>query len=511
MHSSGQASLPHDCVCMRACCGQWPPPSASFASSLERLCWPPPQETLQDSQACHSLSWQSIRAAPMQAVGAASPIAGLQGAVCLRSPTQAVPLPLAVATMRRERLMMPSHVLLQSLHKPQSESSQSTSLTHGTPALQLAYIRESPTAGFPHSFASARILRARHVRPPSQVLSQGSHSSHSSHWPSMHALAWQACVLQGSVSSLFQAVQDLPPFWGAWMMWRSRVRMPPSQLLLQLLQSDQRPHTQSTVGHAASGLPWASLHSLVSFSPKLQPMPPSEGSCVTARERACCPVPQLAVQAPHACQSLTAQSCLLQGSALQPSISIRLSLHCSPPASGFCVTWRCLKRWPPPHDLSHSSHTVHSETSHFVPPVLQEDNSFSVPLQAFPPFSGSRSTFRSRDLVPSWALVQPVHASHSPMTHSAVVVAQENSLHIWSSWSLPSHMAPPFSAGSWTALSRVCRPPPQLIEQVPHSDQRLNWHERMSAGASLQDAVSSRLPTHSFPPLDASCAKERLR
>mmetsp|Transcript_35837 Transcript_35837/g.81388 ORF Transcript_35837/g.81388 Transcript_35837/m.81388 type:complete len:233 (+) Transcript_35837:289-987(+) len=232
--------------------------------------------------------------------------------------------------------MMPSHVLLHALHMPHSESLQSTGSSHSTPSLQFWYSRERPSAGVPHSFASCRTLRVRHVMPPLQDLEQGSHSSHSSHCPSMHAGCLQGCVLQASVSSLSHAGHALPPCWGAWTMWRSRVRMPPPHLQLQSPQSDQRPQMQSTNSH------FASSQALVSFNPNVQPSPPSAGSRRTLRERTCWPLPHVEVQAPHSCQSLTAQSCLLQGSMLHPLISTRLWLHGVPWPWGFWMTWRCL-------------------------------------------------------------------------------------------------------------------------------------------------------------------------
>lgn len=211
---------------------------------------------------------------------------------------------LATAILRL-RLVMPSQCCEQRLQRPHWPSLQSRSPWHWTWALQLAYIFEGPKAGLPQALASAKARRERQVRPPAQVLEQGSHSSQSPHWPSTQVSSGQRNVLQGSVSSLDMTAQGLPPRSGAVMTWRSRPLCPPSQRLLQLLQSDQRPHMQSTVGQGRR-----LSHSRVSLRGKRHPSPPSCGRCSTRRSLTCWPVPHVAAHELHEFQSLTMQSLL---------------------------------------------------------------------------------------------------------------------------------------------------------------------------------------------------------
>mmetsp|Transcript_50695 Transcript_50695/g.162238 ORF Transcript_50695/g.162238 Transcript_50695/m.162238 type:complete len:255 (-) Transcript_50695:691-1455(-) len=195
---------------------------------------------------------------------------------------------------------------------------------------------------------------------------------------------------------------------------------------------------------------------------------------------------------------------------LHPWTSIRLGEHSMPPFLGVWTTWRCRACWPPPHDLSHSSQAVHCERAQSTV-LLHGATSFRLALQAVPPFVGSRSTLRSRLLESPESLEHSLHSLHSSMTHGTGAASHCWELHMRNSSSWPSHSEPPFSAGSWIFRWRVCSPPPQLCEHTPQSDQRLSLQGRIGAGGALQEAVSSRVPWHSWPPLEAYWRTARLR
>ena len=191
--------------------GHRPPFLASIRTSRERLRCPPPQEELHAVQASHWPSVQSVGISRRQPSGRGAPSVGRHGAVCLRSPVQARPRPRGWTGMPRERLMMPSQLLLQSPQADQPEKAQSMSGSHRTPSLQLACTLDAPDTGLPHCLTSARITREHQATPPSHVLEQGSQPCQSSHCPSMQASFWHDWVLHGSVSSLLHGSQGLPP------------------------------------------------------------------------------------------------------------------------------------------------------------------------------------------------------------------------------------------------------------------------------------------------------------
>mmetsp|Transcript_33540 Transcript_33540/g.94170 ORF Transcript_33540/g.94170 Transcript_33540/m.94170 type:complete len:246 (+) Transcript_33540:750-1487(+) len=245
-----------------------------MSTSLERLCWPPPQEALQSPQdpqspSTHSSGDSSRRHPKVESTG-------LHGPVSCRLPSQCAPRPLAWPPMPRDRFLVPSQSLLQRPQASQAENLQSMLSSHATPILQLANSFDGPVAGVPHWLASDKSFRERQVRPPSQGLEHGSQSSQSSQRPSTQRSSEHFCILHGWVSSLLTASQGLPPFTGDTAMWRSRDLWPPSHSELQLLQSDQSLHLQSIVGQGS--IP---THSRVSFNARLQPSPPSLDFCAT--------------------------------------------------------------------------------------------------------------------------------------------------------------------------------------------------------------------------------------
>mmetsp|Transcript_49034 Transcript_49034/g.136270 ORF Transcript_49034/g.136270 Transcript_49034/m.136270 type:complete len:208 (-) Transcript_49034:1005-1628(-) len=206
-----------------------------------------------------------------------------------------------------------------------------------------------------------------------------------------------------------------------------------------------------------------------------------------------------------------AQSRLWHGAMLQPRSSTRLEGQCSPPSCGGTTTWRCRACWPPPQDLSHSSQAVHWETTQSAA-CWHGVTSLRVALQGIPSFLGSLRTFRSRSLLePAASPAQSLHEPQSPTMQGRASPPHSMALHTLSSCSAPSHSSPPRSAGVSSPRSRVRRPPPQLCEQVDQADQRPKPQGTASAGGALQEAVSSRLPSHSRPPLEACCSTARLR
>mmetsp|Transcript_34241 Transcript_34241/g.108814 ORF Transcript_34241/g.108814 Transcript_34241/m.108814 type:complete len:478 (-) Transcript_34241:1383-2816(-) len=257
-----------------------PPCIGDTATTRLRRFTPPPQVSEQAPHSSQSPSLQSARGL-RHFLGAASPSVGLQGPVCLRSPSQKRPSPRPCAAMRRERWRRPEQASLQAPQSLQSVKTQCTTGSQGTPWLQLAETREGPVAGSPQALASRRTLRERQVVPPLQLLEQGCQSSQSSQAPSTHLCELHLCVLHASISSLRNGSQGFPPLPGACTMWRSRVLWPPSHSMVQLLQSDHRPHTQSVTLQALAS------HCFASSRPRLQPSPPSFGSFSSSRLRFC--------------------------------------------------------------------------------------------------------------------------------------------------------------------------------------------------------------------------------
>mmetsp|Transcript_48188 Transcript_48188/g.135622 ORF Transcript_48188/g.135622 Transcript_48188/m.135622 type:complete len:388 (-) Transcript_48188:989-2152(-) len=92
----------------------------------------------------------------------------------------------------------------------------------------------------PRPFALIFTGLMRSLRPVSQALEHGPHSSHSA---SSHG-ALQAPTLHVTVSD--SSGHGSPPFFGSWSRWRSRVMMPPSHSDEQLVHSDQAETLQAT-------------------------------------------------------------------------------------------------------------------------------------------------------------------------------------------------------------------------------------------------------------------------
>mmetsp|Transcript_25648 Transcript_25648/g.77416 ORF Transcript_25648/g.77416 Transcript_25648/m.77416 type:complete len:286 (-) Transcript_25648:2545-3402(-) len=258
--------------------------------------------------------------------------------------------------MRRARFMMPLQVMEQALQPPHSVKRQSTVGSQRVSTLQTCVSLALPTAGEPHSSAILTTWRVRLMVPPPQDLEQGVHCSQSPQRPSWHCGAAQACVLQGCTSSLSCTWHRDPAPTGILAMCRTRVCWPPSHEQEHALHSCHSPHSQSSFGHDAArqACTWESS--------KLQPTPLGFLVFSTFRLRLCWATPQVAEHADHSCQSLTWQSCTLQGFLLQPTVSMRSLGHALPPFDGKTMIWRCRWAWPPPQLRSQASHAVHSET-----------------------------------------------------------------------------------------------------------------------------------------------------
>mmetsp|Transcript_43991 Transcript_43991/g.124258 ORF Transcript_43991/g.124258 Transcript_43991/m.124258 type:complete len:327 (-) Transcript_43991:2692-3672(-) len=304
-----------------------------------------------------------------------------QGWVSSKGPSQKKPLPRPFVAMDRCLRCTPAHLAEQSLHADQFPKAQSTLGSHGTSALQTLCSMDAPVPAWPHSFASTLTVRDRHVCPPAQVAEHGSHAPQSAHSPSTQSFSWHLWRLQPSICDLSWASQGLQPGSGETRMCRDLERWPPSHGLLHTVQSLQLPHWQSLHLHLGR---WAQgfTSSRCCSQPK-----PSERREVKERLRFAVPAPQEALHASHADHWLTMQSEVSHASVLQPLVSMRSSGQGFPPELGFRVISRFRVRWPPPHDLSHASQAVHSETSQSAM-RSHISASFMAPSQGAPVPSG---------------------------------------------------------------------------------------------------------------------------
>mmetsp|Transcript_5024 Transcript_5024/g.12921 ORF Transcript_5024/g.12921 Transcript_5024/m.12921 type:complete len:204 (+) Transcript_5024:983-1594(+) len=203
--------------------------------------------------------------------------------------------------------MMPLHEAEQALHSPHTSSSQSRGGSQCASTLQYLVSRSLPSGSLPHELAIVAILRFRKLVPPAQVAEQSDQLSHSPQAPSKHSL-WQPPRLHGSISSLLNASQTLPPAEATILISRVRWRVPPSQETLQSLHTDHVSHSQSR--GPQSGL---SSQCRVCPSSKKQPAPPRPRRATTSRWRDCMLGPQLFEQALHSPQPETRQSRTSQG------------------------------------------------------------------------------------------------------------------------------------------------------------------------------------------------------
>lgn len=257
----------------------------------------------------------------------------------------------------------------------------------------------------------------------------------------------------------------MPPFVACRFITRFRCRCPPLQSQEHEPQVSQSAHSQSTV------LQMGCTHGLV-FSVAAEHPWPSCSACFRICLLAICwPAPHVTLHSPKVDQSLRTQSSPEQAVVLQPWTSTRSTGQCFPPFFGFFTICLCRCCWPPPQFLSHSSHSLQSDTSQSTF-EQQRPISLSDPVHGIPPFFISLMTLRVRSF---WCVssVQADQACQRLIKQSTFgpSVAQGSALQGKSSSSASSQPTPPRQARVSMRLDLSLTPPPHDLEQSPQEFQ----------------------------------------
>mmetsp|Transcript_58379 Transcript_58379/g.161484 ORF Transcript_58379/g.161484 Transcript_58379/m.161484 type:complete len:462 (-) Transcript_58379:677-2062(-) len=313
-----QLSRPHSWIWARGPAQARPPFEGAWRMSRLRKFWPPSQLALQMLHCLQSPSSQSWGSSPAtkQPLGAFPLGPGLHGHVSCSAPTHHLPRPRPYRATCLERRFTPLQLAEQSLQWVHCVSLQSTSSSHGRPTLQSRSSRSLPTGSRPQSLAVTDTARLRSATPPAHVLEQGDQEPQSAHSPSWQ-WASHDCVLHGSTCSLSPGRHAMPPFSGACSTERLLLRVPPPQLQLQLPQSLHRLHSQSWIVQSP-----CVAHARICPRSAWQPVPSRPRTPLILRLRVSWPTPQVLEQLLQSLHSLSWQSLGLQGTLLQPCVSM---------------------------------------------------------------------------------------------------------------------------------------------------------------------------------------------
>mmetsp|Transcript_28122 Transcript_28122/g.80665 ORF Transcript_28122/g.80665 Transcript_28122/m.80665 type:complete len:321 (-) Transcript_28122:2264-3226(-) len=283
--------------------------------------------------------------------------------------------------------------------------------------------------------------------PPSQVLSQESHSLHSE---SSQSTAWLHSWI--SWSEPWQTLP--PPSEGSSLRLRQRWPSWP-----QALHSAQALRAQSF----ESAVQWPALQTASSSRPPSHGAPPLAAVTLTARVRCLRPPRQLCVHSDQAPHELSSHGTGRPG-VEQNSVSVSLPSHGLPPLTASWRIFLFLNFW-----LSGDSHSLQgsqvesSQSCDFWHSIGHSFVSTNAPEHASPPQALAVRTTRVRSQ--SWLQEGWLHSVHSPMSqfrgwHSLVQLLNS---HAEESSCMPSHVMPPkpenkCSAGCslWMARTR-CR------------------------------------------------------
>lgn len=232
-----------------------------------------------------------------------------------------------------------------------------------------------------------------------------------------------------------------------------------------------------------------------------------------------CPPPQVAL---HADQSNHSESWQSTGQSIAPQvwlstrISVSVSVVTIPLALVVMVTvvvflWRVCK--PPPHDLVHMLHELHSEMFHETLPTtggglhwgaVHDCVSISDP-HATPPLAAGLETVRVRVCWPvshapllSQVLQLKLHTLHAP--HSAITQSVGHAWVLQGAWSSVFwHAWPPFAAGTSTKRCLFMAPPPHVAEHVDHACHSLIWQSN-GHGLALPHVSTETRAGQACPP-----------
>mmetsp|Transcript_79188 Transcript_79188/g.224430 ORF Transcript_79188/g.224430 Transcript_79188/m.224430 type:complete len:399 (-) Transcript_79188:2427-3623(-) len=384
---------------------------------------PPPQPSVQEVQSAQSASLQSTLGSSFSGHGCA----------CMRGPSQGFPPFSARAWTALVRYCWPvwlQPVLFQAV---QSSSSQSTGRKQSL--LQGLVSSSGPLQGFPWQEPSVSTARLR-VHSCAQLGSD--HGLQAPNWQSV-GVHWPSQAVKGQgFTSIWLPLQGL--------LWSATKRYSPSFSLLDSVKVRWRifvedPHVaeQSPMplhsDQAQNSLsPQFASHASVSRAePSSHGRPHELGCLAMPRFRMRCPAQE---QSPHSLHSPHSQSLqvadALQASAPQDAVTIRSSVHGSPPFAAGLRT--CLRRflWPPSQVAEHSDQSSHSPTLQLSGvsgphsgdtsspgPGLQGSTSFRLSLwHDLPPPEAIFATCLARSRTPKHLTAQRLHSAQSDSSQS---------------------------------------------------------------------------------------------
>mmetsp|Transcript_87734 Transcript_87734/g.272577 ORF Transcript_87734/g.272577 Transcript_87734/m.272577 type:complete len:513 (+) Transcript_87734:745-2283(+) len=402
-HSPSMQSSPQECVLHGAASlftsgSQAAPPFVGAAATARlRRMRPPPQDEEHTDQSYHSPHWQSV--------WGHMPSLPMHGNASSKAPWHPSLNFASGVSSCRERLMLP---LPQSAEQEdqldQSESSHTA--LHGCVLHAFSCLREL-SGQLPPWLGGACMKRVLKACPPSHSLLQegGSGCSQPKAFHSLHSESLQGSeggAGQPSVS-LSVSLQRIPEPVAVCCTRRKRKRCG-WRSGLHMDQSSQSPRTQSRPPHSSSE------QALVSSVLPTQASPLCCDSLTTRRMRVYRPLPQVALQAVHSCQSEKTQG-TGAGPSPQGIVSSVLPAQGEPPFAGCARTSRLRYIWPV--TAWHWLHSDHSDRAQSTFSSRHSSGTCSTdwilgPLQGWPHSLLATLTLLSRNFRP----VQPPKESY---------------------------------------------------------------------------------------------------
>mmetsp|Transcript_38984 Transcript_38984/g.90260 ORF Transcript_38984/g.90260 Transcript_38984/m.90260 type:complete len:232 (+) Transcript_38984:1947-2642(+) len=230
-------------------------------------------------------------------------------------------------------------------------------------------------------------------------------------------------------------------------------------------------------------------------------MPPLCSSCFLFRDFVRMPPSQVtgqALQSVHSSHShCTAHSITLQSASCSPCPA-----QGSPPFFLGIAMSRKRLILPPPHSFEQGVHGVHSFhwQSRGQPCVLQKFDSSTSPVHGLPPFASSGVLVRVRDMVPASQVFEQrenlLQLDHWQSTgHGCSLQVSVFSVAGPPSSLCVSHSKPPHCGVTSTTRDWLLVPPPQEAEQPDQSLQGTHW-QSTGQPCALQTPSSSAEPEH---------------